>query len=629
MNQPLATETPRIILLPPEKWLLDKISYRFDKRKIVWARKGNDRSVIAINEWNSSYLPVRILIGIPVILIFISCMLVLLSFVLPISLFDKKKADKIFTFFFDKIAKISSQNTIEANKYNLQDFVIRYQNPVEGISPRRIMYVHVSQKKLLFKINPSKVNQFIDEFWVYYYPNDIFEKALEGGFSLNDSLIVGYDILRQHPHWKADYNEKANQVTNFQWLNVLASDELAAKEMKAQEKIRIKQEQDKMNPRIKLQPNDFLDHEVVLYYESSWHPEINDYLRKNYDRINRILAKKYMRFIYVPLILNNSNANRSLEDTKSFAQYEFPEIFSGHEQANLVEDVFNNFDITEYYANLSLALGIPSMEHPFLLHSIDYEKEITPTRPFLYSFAFITGTNDRELDLQLKEYFEQVRIPENRIFFQKSISRSQEYDADEEFNPDGQQVGQELEQVIRSLKSLNNEKLVLASMVYMIKSFKDSQPLLCEKLNSLLYQTIHSIKEGPSKLVIDDRYRIFLPDYNNIEIELTPLPKTLYIFLLNHPEGVLFKELVDYREELTEIYCRIGNRLDMEQINKSIIDLTDSRSNSVNEKCSRIKEAFLSKMDDSIARHYYVTGNRGENKLISLDRSLLHFSETK
>ena len=199
-----------------------------------------------------------------------------------------------------------------------------------------------------------------------------------------------------------------------------------------------------------------------------------------------------MRFIYVPLILNNSNANRSLEDTKSFAQYEFPEIFSGHEQANLVEDVFNNFDITEYYANLSLALGIPSMEHPFLLHSIDYEKEITPTRPFLYSFSFITGTSDKELDLQFQEYFELVRIPENRIFFQKG-SRSQKYDADAEFNPDGQEIGQELKQVIRSLKSLNNEKLVLASMVYMIKSFKDSQPLLCEKLNSLLYQTIHSI----------------------------------------------------------------------------------------------------------------------------------------
>jgi hypothetical protein len=158
-----------------------------------------------------------------------------------------------------------------------------------------------------------------------------------------------------------------------------------------------------------------------------------------------------MRFIYVPLILNNSKANRSLDDTKSFAQYEFPEIFSGNERINLVEDIFNNFNIAEYYANLALALGIPSMEHPFLLHSIDYEKEITPTRPFLYSFAFITGTNDRELDLQLKEYFEQVTIPENRIFFQKSISRSQKYDADEEFNPDGQEIGQELKQVIRSL----------------------------------------------------------------------------------------------------------------------------------------------------------------------------------
>jgi hypothetical protein len=629
MNHPINSEYRRIILLPPEKSLLDKISYRFDKRKIVWARKLNDRSVIALNEWNSSYLAVRILVGIPVLLIFIPCVLVILTIVLPVSLFDKKKADDIFKLLFGKVAQISCQNFTMADKYNLQDFVKRYQNPVAEISPRRIMYVHVSQKSLLFKINAAKVNQFIDEFWIYKYPSDIIDRAMEGGAALNESFIVGYDILSQYPHWKANYNERSKQVSNFQWLNVVAAEELAAKEKKAQEKIRIKQEQDKKNPRITLHPNDFLNNEVVLYYESSWHPEINDYLQKNYDRINRELAKKDMQFIYIPQISHAENAKRSLDETKSFAEYEFPEIFSGDERISLVEDVFNNFDIAGYYSNLSLALGIPSLEHPFLLHSIDYEKTITPTRPFLYSVAFITGTNDRELNLLLEEYFKLVRIAENKIYFQQRSSRSQEYDADEEFHPDGHQIGQELKQVISSLKSLNNEKLVLASMVYMIKSFKDSQPLLCEKLNSLLFKTINSISEGPSRLVIDDRYRIFLPDYNNIEIELTPLPKTLYIFLLNHPEGVLFKELVDYREELTEIYCRIGNRLDMEQITKSVIDLTDSRSNSVNEKCSRIKEAFLSKMDDSIARHYYVTGDRGENKLIALDRSLLHLSETK
>jgi hypothetical protein len=60
---------------------------------------------------------------------------------------------------------------------------------------------------------------------------------------------------------------------------------------------------------------------------------------------------------------------------------------------------------------------------------------------------------------------------------------------------------------------------------------------------------------------------------------------------------------------------------------KSINDMTDARSNSVNEKCSRIKEAFLSKLDQRLALQYIVTGNRQDAKCISLDRSLVVFEE--
>ena len=61
-----------------------------------------------------------------------------------------------------------------------------------------------------------------------------------------------------------------------------------------------------------------------------------------------------------------------------------------------------------------------------------------------------------------------------------------------------------------------------------------------------------------------------LPDFNNLEIELGPLPKTVFIFLLRHPEGVLFKDLRPHSKELKEIYTKVGNRLDMDQIEKSI-----------------------------------------------------------
>lgn len=128
---------------------------------------------------------------------------------------------------------------------------------------------------------------------------------------------------------------------------------------------------------------------------------------------------------------------------------------------------------------------------------------------------------------------------------------------------------------------------------------------------------------GLSRLVIDDQFRIWLPDYKNLEINLTPLPKTLYIFILKQAEGIRLKELAQYRKEILAIYAKIGNRLNLEQMKKSVSDLTDMRSNSVHEKCSRIRNAFSEKLHDSIASQYYIKGSRNQAKVISLNRSLI------
>ena len=133
------------------------------------------------------------------------------------------------------------------------------------------------------------------------------------------------------------------------------------------------------------------------------------------------------------------------------------------------------------------------------------------------------------------------------------------------------------------------------------------------------------MEKKSSRLHIDSKHRIFLTDYNNLEIEMTALQKTVFIFLLKHPEGVYFKELYKSKQELLRIYSKISNRADMEQLEKSILDITNARSNSINENCSRIKEAFLSKLQESIANNYFVTGSRSNLKLIKLDRALVSY----
>ena len=126
-----------------------------------------------------------------------------------------------------------------------------------------------------------------------------------------------------------------------------------------------------------------------------------------------------------------------------------------------------------------------------------------------------------------------------------------------------------------------------------------------------------------SRLRITKDYRIFLVDYQNMEIKLPVLPKAVFLLFLQHPEGIRFKELTDYYSELLQIYLKmnpIGGRRKQEQ---SIRDVTDPCNNSINEKCARIREAFVANFDDRLAKNYYITGKRGEPKRITLDKSMI------
>ena len=56
---------------------------------------------------------------------------------------------------------------------------------------------------------------------------------------------------------------------------------------------------------------------------------------------------------------------------------------------------------------------------------------------------------------------------------------------------------------------------------------------------------------------------------------------------------------------------------------QSIEDVTNPLLNSINEKCARIRGAFVGQFDDHMAKHYYIDGPRGEAKKISLPRDLV------
>ena len=142
----------------------------------------------------------------------------------------------------------------------------------------------------------------------------------------------------------------------------------------------------------------------------------------------------------------------------------------------------------------------------------------------------------------------------------------------------------------------------------------------------ILEQLIHP-DDRLSRLVITKDYRIILPDYHNMEIMMEPLVKAVYLLFLNHPEGILFKDLPSYRNELAEIYGKLRPGGLTDRASQSIEDVTNPLLNSINEKCARIRGAFVGQFDDHIARHYYIDGRRGEAKKISLPRDLIIWEE--
>ena len=125
-----------------------------------------------------------------------------------------------------------------------------------------------------------------------------------------------------------------------------------------------------------------------------------------------------------------------------------------------------------------------------------------------------------------------------------------------------------------------------------------------------------------SKLTITKDYAIMLSDYNK-EVKMEPIVKAIYLLYLNHPEGIAFKYLPDYREELTRIYVNLKPLGLNDRVIRSIEDVTNPLLNSINEKCSRIRAAFQSLVDASLVDQYIIIGKSGEAKKIALPRDLV------
>lgn len=116
-----------------------------------------------------------------------------------------------------------------------------------------------------------------------------------------------------------------------------------------------------------------------------------------------------------------------------------------------------------------------------------------------------------------------------------------------------------------------------------------------------------------SKLIITKDYRLILANGNR-EVSLSPIHRAVYLLFLHHIEGIEFKQLSEYRDELFDIYKRIMPDGDTDKMKDSVNRLTNPLDNAINEKCSRIKSAFSALLDEYSAS-YYIIGSQSARML--------------
>lgn len=157
-----------------------------------------------------------------------------------------------------------------------------------------------------------------------------------------------------------------------------------------------------------------------------------------------------------------------------------------------------------------------------------------------------------------------------------------------------EELAAELKQLLTALQLQDRNDLILQAM---------GVPLL-EQLR------IEAARGKLSRLLITRDHRLLLLDYGQKEVVLQPVHKAVFLLFLAHPEGIEFKRLGDYRQELLDYYLRVSPvSVDRQQVEESVSRLIDPLDNAINEKCSRIKRAFLELMDEYSASYYIISSH--------------------
>lgn len=365
----------------------------------------------------------------------------------------------------------------------------------------------------------------------------------------------------------------------------------------------------------------------VLFINQDNIKTFDDFFSREYEKIATLFKKCDLDFIYLP----KTHTPETMASILSYccpyiSPSEIKGMASDLSAASLYESFMTREECTDrsfnrIFEDSPLSGDQFRTHHNGLLRSADGSEsqpslEIPPvfytrTRVNDYEFFELSEGSDEELWKQLNEYLEyvepdkyeiateQINISFSKIKLESMCNRSLICtDNDEEFPTEAFKLADEIKDKLNQLRLMGINELMIKHLLF------HYEPQL-------------------SKLRVTKDFRIILDDYQKREIKMGPLPKTVFLLFLRHPQGIVFKNIHSYKEEVKALYLAICDKEMDKDMKMSIEHLTDPYYNSLNENCSRIRRAFLEEIDNEIAKYYYITGERATPKKIRLSPDMI------
>lgn len=130
-------------------------------------------------------------------------------------------------------------------------------------------------------------------------------------------------------------------------------------------------------------------------------------------------------------------------------------------------------------------------------------------------------------------------------------------------------------------------------------------------------------REGPGKILLDNKGILSLPDYGDVKIYLNPMERTLYTLLLKYTDGISPDDIWMYYDELCDIYKAQTIYVNPDQIEAAVDALCDDSRTTLQTNISRIKRKLVEKVGKIAAEQYAIIRGRDNVYRIAVPRNLV------